>query len=84
MGLWSSICSVVSSACNFISSAASSIGNRLVESATRIASLGVSLAAKVTDAIRGVGVSLGIIRPEDNLEELGEKAILSEKKTRRF
>ncbi|WP_200909104.1 hypothetical protein [Pseudoalteromonas lipolytica] len=84
MGVWSNLCSVVSSACSVISSVASSIGNSVVKSATSIVSLGVSLAAKVTDAIRSVGVSLGIIRPEDSLEELGEKAILSEKKPEDF
>ncbi|WP_212746081.1 hypothetical protein [Pseudoalteromonas sp. S4741] len=84
MGFWSGVCSVVSSACSVISSVASSIGNSVVKSATSIASLGVSLAAKVTDAIRSVGVSLGIIRPEDSLAELGEKAILSEKKPEDF
>jgi len=84
MGFWSGVCSVVSSACSVISSVASSIGNSVVKSATSIVSLGVSLAAKVTDAIRSVGVSLGIIRPEDSLEELGEKAILSEKKPEDF
>ncbi|ATC82647.1 hypothetical protein [Pseudoalteromonas agarivorans] len=84
MGLWSSVCSVVSSACSAIGSAVSRIGNSIASTATSIASLGVSLAAKVTDAIRSVGVSLGIIRPEDNLEELGEKAILSEKKPEDF
>ncbi|TOO18550.1 hypothetical protein CGH40_24990, partial [Vibrio parahaemolyticus] len=47
--------------------------------ATSIASLGVTLAAKVGEAIKNVGISLGIIRPEDNMEELGEKAMLSEK-----
>lgn len=84
MGFWSGVCSVVSSACSVISSVASSIGNSVVKSATSIASLGVSLATKVTDAIRSVGVSLGIIRPEDSLAELGEKAILSEKKPEDF
>lgn len=84
MGVWSNLCSVVSSACSFISTAASSIGNGIVKSATSITNLGVSLAAKVTDVIRSVGVSLGIIRPEDNLEELGEKAILSEKRPEDF
>ncbi|TMO21490.1 hypothetical protein CWC30_14120 [Pseudoalteromonas sp. S4741] len=34
--------------------------------------------------MRSVGVSLGIIRPEDSLAELGEKAILSEKKPEDF
>ena len=84
MGFWSGLCSVVSSVCSVIRSVASNIGNSVVKSATSIASLGVSLAAKVTDAIRSVGVSLGIIRPEDSLEELGEKAILSEKKPEDF
>lgn len=84
MGFWSGVCSVVSSVCSVIRSVASNIGNSVVKSATSIASLGVSLAAKVTDAIRSVGVSLGIIRPEDSLEELGEKAILSEKKPEDF
>ena len=84
MGFWSSVCSVVSSACSAIGSAVSRIGNSIASTATSIASLGVSLAAKVTDAIRSVGVSLGIIRPEDNLEELGEKAILSKKKPEDF
>lgn len=84
MGLFSSLCSFVSSACSTISSAVSNIGRGIASVATSIVSLGVSLAAKVSDAIKGVGISLGIIRPEDTMEELGERAILSDKKPEDF
>lgn len=84
MGFWSSVCSFVSSACSTISSAVSSVGRSVVNVATTIASLGVSLAAKVSDAIKSVGISLGIIRPEDTMEELGERAMLSDQKPEDF
>lgn len=79
MGFWSSVSSLVSSACSVIGSVASKIGSEIAGAATSIANLGVSLAEKVGEAIKNVGISLGVIRPEDNLEELGEKAMLSEK-----
>lgn len=84
MGFWSGLCSAVSSACSAISSAVSSIGSSIVSAATSIASLGISLAAKVSDAIKSVGISLGIISPEDTMEELGERAMLSDKKPEDF
>lgn len=84
MGLFSSFCSFVSGACSAISSSISSVGRSIANVATTIASLGVSLAAKVSDAIKSVGISLGIIRPEDTMEDLGERAILSDKKPEDF
>ncbi|NYR12376.1 hypothetical protein HC000_07690 [Pseudoalteromonas sp. MIP2626] len=84
MGFWSGLCSAVSSACSAISSAVSSIGSSIASAATSIASLGISLAAKVSDAIKSVGISLGIISPEDTMEELGERAMLSDKKPEDF
>ncbi|MDN3695796.1 hypothetical protein FCV43_12210 [Vibrio genomosp. F6] len=84
MGLLSSICSCVSGACSLVSSAVSNIGRGIVSAATSIASLGVSIAEKVADAIKAVGISLGIIRPEDTMEELGERAMLSDKKPEDF
>lgn len=84
MGFWSGVCSFVSGACSAISSVVSSIGRGIANVATTITSLGVELAAKVSDAIKAVGISLGIIRPEDTMEELGERAILSDKKPEDF
>ncbi len=84
MGLWSSVGSVLSSACSAISSAVSSIGSAVRDTAISIVKLGVELAAKVGETIKNVGVSLGILSVEDNLEELGEKAMLSDKKPEDF
>ncbi|WP_023604338.1 hypothetical protein [Aliivibrio logei] len=84
MGFWRGVCSFVSGACSAISSVVSSIGRGIANVATTITSLGVELAAKVSDAIKAVGISLGIIRPEDTMEELGERAILSDKKPEDF
>ncbi len=84
MGFWSGVCSFVSGACSVISSVASSIGHAVVARATAIASLGVELAGKVGEAIKAVGISLGILKPDENLEELGQKAMLSDKKPEDF
>ncbi|WP_220493359.1 hypothetical protein [Pseudoalteromonas sp. SR44-5] len=81
MGLWGSICS---SACSAISSAVSSIGSAVASVATAVVSLGVELAGKVGDAIKAVAISLGILKPEEDLEELGEKAMMSDKKPEHF
>ena len=64
---------------NWISDAFSTLTSGIKEMATSIASLGLSLATKVGEAIKAVGVSLNILRPEDNMDELGEKAMLSDK-----
>ena len=79
MGFWSTVSSFVSSACSAIGSVASKIGSSIASAATSIVNLGVSLAAKVGEAIKNVGISLGVIRPDEGMEELGEKAMLSEK-----
>lgn len=84
MGFWSSVGDFCSSVCSSISSVASSIGSAVSKVAVDIVSLGVDLAVKVGDAIKEVAVSLGILTPDQSLEELGEKAILSDKKPEDF
>ncbi|MDF2154513.1 hypothetical protein [Vibrio sp. CAU 1672] len=79
MGFLSSVGSFISSACSTIGSMASKLTDSLVGTATSIASLGMGLAARVGEAIKVVAISLGIIQPEEKLEELGEKAMMSEK-----
>ncbi|WP_238131453.1 hypothetical protein [Vibrio cincinnatiensis] len=88
MGFWSSVGSALSSvvrgACSVVSSAVSILGSAVTKVATTIAEMGLTLAARVGEAIKGVGISLGIIKPDDNLEELGEKAMMSEKTPKDF
>ncbi|EOK5972558.1 hypothetical protein ACM6XX_002246 [Vibrio parahaemolyticus] len=75
----SSFVSSACSACSAIGGAVSKIGSGIANVAASIASLGINLAEKVGEAVKNVGISLGIIRPEENMEELGAKAMLSEK-----
>ncbi|XAG74233.1 hypothetical protein MRN18_06945 [bacterium 19MO04SH03] len=83
MGFWSSVGSalsgVISGACSVVSSVASTLGNAVTKIATTISEMGVNLATKVGETIKAVGISLGIIQSSDDLQELGEKAMMSEK-----
>ncbi|WP_254619396.1 hypothetical protein [Vibrio metschnikovii] len=82
MGFWSSVgsalSSVVSVACSVVNSVASILGS-IANRAITILEMGPSLAIRVGEAIKAVGISLGIIMPNDDLQELGEKAMMSEK-----
>ncbi|MGF1723982.1 hypothetical protein [Photobacterium nomapromontoriensis] len=88
MGLFSYCCDavsrVVSSACSAISNTVSKVGSWVVDTATAIVKLGVELATKVSDTIKAVGVLLNIIRGDEQMEELGEKALVSDKKPEDF
>lgn len=82
MGFWSSVgsalSSVVSGACSVVSSVASTLGS-IANRAITILEMGASLAIRVGEVIKAVGISLGIIQSSDDLQELGEKAMMSEK-----
>ncbi|WP_254618777.1 hypothetical protein [Vibrio metschnikovii] len=82
MGFWSSVgsalSSVVSVACSVVNSVASILGS-IANRAITILEMGPSLAIRVGEAIKAVGISLGIIMPNDDLQQLGEKAMMSEK-----
>lgn len=84
MGFWSSVGSFFSSVCSGISRAASFVGNTVANVATSIVSLGVELATKVGNTIKAVAEHLGILTPKEELQELGEKAMMSEKKPEDF
>lgn len=80
----SGISSFINNVCSIISNAVSSIGAVVRDTAVSIVKLGVELAAKVGETIKAVGISLGLLKSEDNLEELGAKAMLSDKKPQEF
>ena len=84
MGFWSGVCSFVSSACSFVGSAVSKIGSALVSAASSfIEKLGPVIGA-VCNILKSIGVSLGIIKPEDEIDELGAKACETDKKPEDF
>lgn len=79
MGLWSTISSVVSGACSIISSAVTIIGSPVAKLAMSIAEMGLNVAVKVGEIIRNIGINLGILKPEDMMVELGQKAMQCDK-----
>lgn len=84
MGFWSAISSGISAVCSVVSSAVSSIGRAVSTCATKLIELAGNSLSKVVEAIKKVGVALGVIEPEVNIEELGAKAMEADKKPEDF
>lgn len=64
-------CSLVSSAVSVVSS----IGSAFSSFAASVGSIVMSAINVVSTVIQAVGVALGIIRPNENMEDLGDKAL---------
>lgn len=88
MGFWGSVCSavssVVSSAVSVVSSAAKVVGKVVVESATEFLKMNIEKLEKVVTVLETIAKVLGIIKPEEDSEELGDKALRAEKKPENF
>jgi len=80
MGFLSSVGSCISSACSVISSAVSGAVGAL---ATGLAKLESGLGA-VSAIVQVIGLALGIIKPKEDVEELGAKAMQTDKKPEDF
>jgi len=80
MGLFSGLCSFVSDVVSFVSDTVSSLANPVGE-LLKIAFPYLDLAIK---AIQVVGVLLDVLREDDNIDELGGKAIIADKKPEDF
>ncbi len=75
MGWFSSICSSVSS---FVSSAASSFGGAIGSAISAISpmlGMGISVIGKVANIAQGVMQGLGLFKPNENTEEMGDRMI---------
>jgi len=84
MGLWDSICSVASSVISGASSLIGSIGGALASRASSFLKIASPWLGAVVQVIQMVGTFLNIIKPEDNIEELGAKAMEADKKPEDF
>jgi len=80
MGLWDSVCSFVSSVCSTISSAVSSIGSALVSSASKMLSVVGKQLEPVSMIIQVVAALIGVLTKDDDVEEIGAKAMQPESK----
>lgn len=82
MGLFSSIGSFFSSACSAISSAVSSMGSALSSFAASVGTVLGNVISALTPVAQAIGKfanaflqGLGIIKPDEKIEELGERAL---------
>lgn len=84
MGFWGSVCSFVSGAVSAIGSAIGSIGGALASSAGNFLKVAAPWLGAVIQVIQVVSTLLGILNSEDNIEELGAKAMEADKKPEDF
>lgn len=80
MGLFSS----VSSAATFVSNAVSTIGGALAGAASNLLKVAGPLLGQVGTVIQVVGILLNILKPNEEVEELGAKALEAEQKPEDF
>jgi hypothetical protein len=84
MGFWDSVCSIASSVVSAASSLISSVGGALASSAGSFLKVASPWLGSVMQVIQVVSTLLGILNSEDNIEELGAKAMDADKKPEDF
>ncbi len=88
MGFWSSLGSAISSAFSgavkIVSTAVKAVGSVVVETAKQFLEVGVEKLKQVVSVLESIAKTLGIIKPEEDTEELGDKAMKAEKKPEDF
>lgn len=72
MGFWSSLGSAISSA---VSSIASGIGSALSGALSSAIGYVLNAGAKVLDIIESVGKALGLLKPDEKMEDMGDRAM---------
>jgi len=88
MGFWSSVGSAISSAVSgavsVVSSAVKSIGSVVVEGAKKFLEFEEDKLKTIITILETIAKALGIIKPEEDAEELGDKAMKADKKPEDF
>lgn len=82
--LCSNIGSAISSACNAVAGAVQSLGSALVSGVTGILQVAGSFLGEIGAVAKSIGVALGFFKPKDNLDELGFRAMYSDKTIEEF
>lgn len=84
MGFWSSIGDAVSSVASFVSNTVSSIGGALAGAANTLLKVAGPMLGNVGNVIQLVATFFDVLKPNDNIEELGAKAMIADKKPEDF
>ena len=84
MGFWSGLGSMISSAVSVVAGAIGSIGSTLASNASNFLKVASPWLNTVIQVIEVVSTLLGILKSEDNIDELGAKAMEADKKPEDF
>ena len=82
--LWSGVKSLASKAVSVVSSAIKKVGEVVVEGAKKLLEFEIEKLKLIVTVIDTIGKMLGIIKPEEDVEELGDKAMRADKKPEDF
>ena len=82
--VWEGVKSVASKAVSVVSSAVKKVGEVVVDGAKKFLEIEVGRLKTVQNILETIGKALGIIKPEEDLEEIGDKAMKAEKKPEDF
>ena len=84
MGFWGAVCGAVSSAVSFVGSCVSSLGKAVVGMASTLIKELAPVIDTVVTIIKLVAEHFGVLKPEDDIEDLGARAMKSDKKVEDF
>ncbi len=88
MGFWSSVGSAISSAFSgatkIVTGAVKAIGSVVVEGAKKFLEFEMDKLKTIVTILETIAKALGIIKPEEDAEELGDKAMKADKKPEDF
>ncbi|MDQ7005566.1 MAG: hypothetical protein Q9N67_11875 [Ghiorsea sp.] len=79
MGFWSSVGSCLSSAISCVSSVVSSIGGALASGASSLLKVAGPWLGPIGQIAQVIGIALDVLKPKEHVEELGAKAMESDK-----
>ena len=82
--LWNGVKSLASKAVSVVSSAIKKVGEVVVEGAKKLLEFEIEKLKLIVTVIETIGKMLGIIKPEENVEELGDKAMRADKRPEDF
>lgn len=84
MGFLGAICGAISSAVSFVGSCVSSLGKAVVGMASTLIKELAPIIDTVVTIIKLVAEHFGVLKPEDDIEDLGARAMKSDKKVEDF